>query len=215
MLKQLLFSASLLLPLSGANPAREEADSDPRIYGEWELDRNAGGVKTYTRWIIVDRSHKVRERKGEMALNCTVNDAVRLLCDTKITGSWMSGIKENYCLKQISQSEWFTYTLFDIPWPFEERDLISNYRVKNLDEGNGVVILINSREDYLPEKQNIQRLANYTANWTIVRMGDARVSISFSAIADTPPMFPRFIQDPVLAQLFHNNLVNLKKMLDS
>ena len=127
----------------------------------------------------------------------------------------MSGIKENYCLKQISISEWYTYTLFDIPWPFEQRDLISNYRVNSSEEGKKTTILISSREHYLPEKQSIKRLTNYTGTWTITRITDEKVFVSFSAMSNMPPMFPRFIQDPVLIQMFHNNLVKLKKLLDT
>jgi hypothetical protein len=215
MIKQLFFSASLLLPISEANTAWVSTDNEYLINSEWELNRNSDGVKTYTRWIAVDGSQKVRERKGEAVMNCAVDDVIRLLCDSKSTKNWMSGIKENYCLKQISLSEWYTYTLFDIPWPFEQRDLISNFRVSSMDEGKKATILISSREDYLPEKPSIKRLTNYTGTWTIVRLTDEKVFVSFSAIANMPPMFPRFVQDPVLIQMFHNNLVKLKKLLDS
>lgn len=215
MIKQLLFGACLLFPISEVTTAWNEADDDHPESSEWELDRNSDGVRTYTRWIVTDGSQKIRERKGETVINCTVNDLVILLSDSKSTKNWMSGIKENYCLKQISLSEWYTYTLFDIPWPFEERDLISNYRVNTSEEGKKTTILISSREHYLPEKPSIKRLTNYTGTWTIVRITDAKVFVSFSAMANMPPMFPRFIQDPVLIQMFHNNLVKLKKLLDT
>lgn len=215
MIKLILFGISLLFPVSVVNPACEEADDDRCLCSEWELDRNSGGVKTYTRWITLNGSSKVRERMGEMVLNCSVNSVVKILCDSKAIGNWMSGIKENYCLKQVSGSEWYAYTLFDIPWPFEKRDLISNYKVNNMNDGNNTTILISSKDDYLPEKSNIKRLKDYKASWTIVKITDIKVIVSFKAMANTPPMFPRFIQDPVLAQMFHNNLVNLKKLLDN
>jgi hypothetical protein len=215
MIKQLFFSSFLLFPISEVTTAWNEADDDHPESSEWELDRNSDGVKTYTRWIELDGSQKVRERKGEIEINCTVNEVMKLICDCRNNEKWMSGIKENYNLKQVSISEWFTYTLFDIPWPFENRDLISNYRVNTSDEGKRATILISSREDYLPEKPAIKRLTNYSANWTITRITDSKVFVSFSAIANTPPMFPRFIQDPVLIQMFHNNLVKLRKLLDT
>ncbi len=214
-MKEVFLGYCLLFSLTGAKPAREETADDNRSSSEWELDRNSDGVKTYTRWIVMDGSQKTRERKGETVINCSVNDLVMLLSDSKSAKNWMSGIKENYCLKQISISEWYTYTLFDIPWPFEQRDLISNYRVNSSEEGKKTTILISSREHYLPEKQSIKRLTNYTGTWTIIRITDEKVFVSFSAMSNMPPMFPRFIQDPVLIQMFHNNLVKLKKLMDS
>ena len=214
-MKEVLLGYCLLFSLTGPKPAREETADDNRSSSEWELDRNSDGVRTYTRWIVMDGSKKTRERKGETVINCSVNDLVMLLSDSKSTINWMSGIKENYCLKQISISEWYTYTLFDIPWPFEQRDLISNYRVNSSEEGKKTTILISSREHYLPEKQSIKRLTNYTGTWNITRITDEKVFVSFSAMSNMPPMFPRFIQDPVLIQMFHNNLVKLKKLLDN
>lgn len=215
MIKQIIFGVCLLFPDSVANPAWEEPEDDRCRCSEWELDRNSGGVKTYTRWITMSGSGKVRERMGEMVLNSSIDAVVKVLCDSKSTEDWMSGIKENYCLKQVNRSEWYGYTLFDIPWPFEKRDLISNYKVNNADEGNKTTILISSKEDFLPEKSNIKRLKDYKASWTIVKLAEIKVIVFFKAMANTPPMFPRFIQDPILAQMFHNNLVNLKKILET
>lgn len=215
MIKQMLFAICCFSSAFEPNSNEEIRDDNHRIYSEWELDRNSGGVKTFTRWIEQEGSDKVRERKGEMVLNCTVEDVVKLLCNSENTALWMSGIKENYCLKQVNLSEWYTYTLFDIPWPFEKRDLISNCKMESTVGGKKVTILISSREDYLPEKSHISRLKDYTATWTVVGITGNKVTISFSAIANTPPMFPRFIQDPILAKMFHDNLVTLKKMLDT
>jgi hypothetical protein len=64
-------------------------------------------------------------------------------------------------------------------------------------------------------KSNIKRLKDYKASWTILKLAEIKVIVSFKAMANTPPMFPRFIQDPILAQMFHNNLVNLKKILET
>jgi hypothetical protein len=42
---------------------------------------------------------------GEMVLSYSVNSVVKILCDSKAIGNWMSGIKRSYCLKQVSGSE--------------------------------------------------------------------------------------------------------------
>ncbi len=39
----------------------------------------------------------------------------------------MSGVSENYLLTQETPNQWYTYTLYDIPWPVNKRDLVSAY----------------------------------------------------------------------------------------
>jgi hypothetical protein len=215
MIFKILLVVHLIPLLPGNMPVSIPEGDEHRVYGEWELDRNSNGVKSYVRWIQTDSSEKVRERMGVMQMNCSMDEAMKFLSDTKNAELWMAGIKENYRLKQINQSEWYAYTLFNIPWPFEKRDLVSIYHLESSDGNKKSTIHIISRENFIPEKAHITRLTDYTASWTIVGIDENKVSVSFSAIANTPPMFPRYIQDPILSRMFHNNLVNLKKMLDS
>jgi hypothetical protein len=56
-------------------------------------------------------------------------------------------------------------------------------------------------------------LIDYNATWTITEISSQQVQNIFSAISDTPPLFPRYIQDPVIEKMFHNNLVRLKELL--
>jgi len=62
-------------------------------------------------------------------------------------------------------------------------------------------------------KPGIERLHDYKATWTITETAPQKVHIEFSAMSNTPPMFPGYIQDPVIEKMFHNNLFRLKELL--
>ena len=182
-------------------------------YGDWEEVRNANGVKTYVRWLQYSNGKKIRERKGEIQVNCSLAKTVGILTDASATMKWMSGVSENYLLSKSNTSEWYTYTLYNIPWPFSNRDLVSVYELQNNPGNKSTLININSKADYVPQKPGIERLMNYKATWNIMETTPQQVHIIFSAISDTPPLFPRYIQDPVIEKIFHNNLVRLKELL--
>ena len=205
----------LMLMLPEPNTRSTPADYNHVTERSWQLERNASGVKSYVRWIEVSETQKVRERMGTMEVDCSVDDVLRLLTDFKRTELWMAGIKENYSLKQISGSEWYAYTLFDIPWPFEKRDLVSNFKVVQADKSNYTIININSKDHYIPEKSNINRVTDYTAKWIIAGTSQHKASVSFSAFAVAAPLFPKYIMDPIMVRMFHNNLVNLKELLEA
>lgn len=183
--------------------------------GIWEMVKSTDGVQTYVRWTSNNEGIPARERKGEMTVQCSLQDAVRLISDAGSISKWMSGVSENYILGRINPSEWYTYTLFSIPWPFNKRDLVSLCKLTS-DPAQGTASLaMVCKEDYVPLKSGIARLTDYHANWVITKIGEKNIKISFYAISTAPPVFPRYIQDPVIERIFHNNLVHLKVILSS
>lgn len=182
-------------------------------YGQWETTKNSDGVQTYVRWIEDTEGVRTRERKGEMVIECTVEDAIGIITNAKSTEHWMRNVKESIDIKRVNSFEWFNYILFDIPWPFNDRDLVSRNTIKTSAEKDSALISIISMEDFIPFRSGINRLTDYTASWSIVSITNEKVRITFTAITSTPPMFPRWIQDPVLEHIFHKNLVNLKAFI--
>ena len=188
--------------------------ADIKDYGKWQEARNSNGVKSYVRWLMRDEKITYRERRGEMDIRCTHQEAVKVLSNPQYTPEWMAGIEESRFLGNPGKNEWYTYTVFSMPWPFNKRDLVSLNKVAS-DPIKGIAhIEMNCKEDYLPLQKDILRLTDYKAHWKIVKINENNIHITFIAESSTPPAFPRYIQDPVIEKLFHNNLVRLKKLLE-
>ncbi len=212
---QNIFMTILSLCIPVAENIMMLSGSENINYGQWEMTKNSDGVQTYFRWIENTEGVRIRERKGEMVIECTVEDAVGIITNAKSTEHWMRNVKESFDITRVNSFEWFNYILFDIPWPFNDRDLVSRNTIKTNAEKDNVMISIISREDFIPFKSGINRLTDYTASWSIVSITNEKVRITFTAITNTPPMFPRWIQDPVLEHIFHKNLINLKAFIIS
>lgn len=213
MIWPMILSVGLLLATPSANKNTSTVNNGNPSSDEWEVVRNNNGVITYVRWLHHNDGSKTRERKGDMQVECSLRKTVEVLTDPDETKKWMSGVSENYLLSKSNPSEWYTYTLYSIPWPFNNRDLVSAFTVKNNPGNKTVIINIKSKADHVPPKPGIERLRDYDATWTITETAPRKVHIVFSAISNTPPMFPRYIQDPIIEKMFHNNLVRLRELL--
>ncbi len=212
----MIWSLILLAGLSLAAPSARQETEAGKISGssdQWEEVRNNNGVITYVRWIQKSDGTKTRERKGDFQADCSLNKILEVLTDPEATKEWMSGVTECYLLSKSNPTQWYTYTLYDIPWPFNNRDLVSAFSMVNNPANKTAIIKIESRANHIPSKKGIERLKEYNAIWTITETAPQKVHIVFSARSDTPPMFPRYIQDPVIEKIFHNNLVRLKDLL--
>jgi hypothetical protein len=213
MMWHLIISAGLLIATPEATMVTE-VESERKLSSDpWEEVRNYNGVVTYVRWLHHEDGTKTRERMGDMQVDCSLRKTLEILTDPEETKKWMTGVSENYILSKSNPAEWYTYTLYNISWPFNDRDLVSAFAVKNNPGNKTVVINIDSRADHIPVKPGIERLKDYNATWTIVETALQKVHIVFSAMSDAQPVVPRYIQDPIIEKIFHDNLVRLKELL--
>ena len=175
----------------------------------WNTVETNAGITIYERWVQVDAGLTVKERKGEMTLRGSMNSVINILCDPSKAKLYMENVSDAFLLTRISEKEWSSYTCFSLPWPLQNRDLVSSSMLKYCGPSSAIIEMT-SRENDLPFKKNIKRLKNYKASWKITELGNGLVSVSFSAITYSPPEFPRFIQDPLLRKAFLRNLQKLK-----
>jgi hypothetical protein len=181
---------------------------------EWELCYESDQIYIYERWIPVNAERNTKERKGEMYVNCSLDKALKMINDYDNVQVWNKNVKENKLLKKNSASSWITYTLFDLPWPFQNRDVVSEYNVQSVTPGWCVIVKIISNDNMVKQKEGIARITKYKASWTIKKITNQKCWVCFSASCDNPPAVSRKIQDPILRKSFHKNLLNLRKVLE-
>ncbi len=181
---------------------------------EWELCYESDRIYIYERWIPVTSDRSTKERKGEMYVNCSMEEAVKMINDYENVQKWNKNVKENKLLKKNSASSWITYTLFDLPWPFQNRDVVSQYNIQTVTPGWHIMVRINSVDNMIKQNDGITRITKYNAIWTIKKITNQKCWICFSASCDNPPTVSRKIQDPILRKSFHKNLLSLRTVLE-
>ena len=188
------------------------AGSNLRATESWKEVESESGVTIYERWVKVSGDLAVKERKGEMIIKGTMSAVINTLNDPSKNKLWMENVSDAFLVKKESDREWSSYTYFALPWPFESRDMVAFSRLNYCGQTCATIEMI-SRENDLPVKQNVKRLTDYKATWTITDLGNGRIFISLSAISLTTPEFPRFLQDPVVRGVFMRNMLKLKGIL--
>ena len=64
-------------------------------------------------------------------------------------------------------------------------------------------------------EKNKVRINDYRASWLITRTKNNTIKIVFTVFCSEPPMFPQWVQEPVLKKIFFGNLMRLKQRLIS
>jgi hypothetical protein len=192
----------------GLNFAKAPASDD------WALCYESDKIYIYERWIKKSGGDSIRERKGFMIVNCDVAKAVKSITNYENQKNWMKNVEENKLIKRNSDTSWVTYTVFALPWPLDNRDVVSEYHLKEITPGTLVQIKINSLNNLIKETDGITRINNYNATWFIKKANTANVAISFCASSEPQHTIPAFILDPVMRKTFQKNLLNLRTILE-
>jgi len=204
MMKNFIFITTIILTtLNGENSTNNS----------WKLVSQSDGVSSYERWIVVSDKLSVRERMSEFFVRNEPKEIVQLITKPELVQQWMKNIKQNTVYKKINENEFYQYTVFELPWPFDNRDLVAHYYITANMNNEFIKVNIESKENLLQKVEGISRIEKYKAEWTVKKYENV-TKVVFNAITYTPPTIPRYIQDPILERTFHQNMLNLKSRLE-
>lgn len=182
-------------------------------YSSWKIVVTNPEIVVYERWIYLPENRKTRERKGIFYVTNEVDEIVDMVSQAEGIPLWMSGVKESKNLNSKGLNQHMIYIFFNVPWPFSDKDLVAKITLSDKATTTTTTINYSAVSDYLPLNEDADRLLSYEATWTITRMESGLTQVEFTVFSDTPPVAPRWIQDPVTIKLFKKNLLKLRELL--
>lgn len=178
---------------------------------EWVCVKDTKGIVLRERWVNVNDSLKVRERRGELVVDCSFEEVMIYLKNHNTVGQWMKGVKST---QFYNDDKSLVYMIIHLPWPFSNRDLLARYSTIQMDENNCLVKVVSETVEE-ESKSELQRMQDYRASWRLQRLGNRRTKIVFTTFSSEPPMFPQWMQEPVLKKVFYGNLKRLREQLSN
>ncbi len=204
-----MFFACLFLLFTTQQNMAENSRIESRT--EWELARRENDVSIYYRWITTD-TLKTREMRAQFLIHAEIEKILAQFYNADNYHLWAAGAKE-CSIREISDSSWLTYTLMNYPWPFKQKDLVTFHRVFRKE--NTTILSILAEPQSFAEKPGVERMQNYSGEWLFVASENGDTVVEYRVISFTKPVFPRFIQDPVIQKIFIDSLNDLKKLAET
>jgi hypothetical protein len=206
--KKDFFVVFLLLLISTEIIAKSDKN---KAIENWELARKTEDISIFYRWISTD-SLKTREMRAQFIIRAEIPAILHQFSEAENYKSWAVGIKE--CrIDKIDDSSWVTYTLMNYPWPFKQKDLVTRHLVNQI--GSETTIYISAQPDFYAEKAGVDRMKNYLGEWRFSLVEKGITTVDYRVVSFSKPVFPRFIQDPVIQKLFIDSFHELKYLAES
>ena len=204
-----LFSLCFTTVQSRTNPRMP----DHTVITEWACLKAKDGITLCERWLELTNSIKVRERQGIMLVNCSIDAAVGYLCQSGTITDWMSAVETIEPLDKSAVGQELVHIVLGLPWPFDNRDIIGRYEIINLDEKHQIVQIYS--EKGVDEVPDFVRIKEYCASWLLEEVGANETKVVFTTFSNERPLFPLWIQDPVVKKVYYSNLSSLKQHLSA
>jgi len=176
---------------------------------EWTCTKNRNGIALYEKWVKVSDTLTVKERKGELIVSGDYNAIIQYISQTTTIKDWMSSVE---VVKNIGSNDTMIYILFNLPWPFSNRDLIAHRQTIRLNQQHAIVKL-DSHPNVLATNDEALRIKSYRASWEIIQLPNGQIKVVLQTFSDEPPLCPHWIQDPIVEEIFYSNLLKLKSRL--
>lgn len=180
------------------------------IVTNWKLVKQSENIDISYRNVKVGDTLETRQMKMTFSVSSDTKTLINLFKDSEKLSAWTAGAEKCTVLMGESDTAWMTYTLYNIPWPFEKKDLITKYVLTETDEAT--VLNLRSAPQQLPIYQNVSRLENFEACWKFTELGNGITEVEFVSISFTKPLVPRFIQDPIIQGILIDSIKELKKL---
>ncbi len=176
----------------------------------WKLEKEADGIKIYTRHI---EGWDIKEYKAVFYVKATLKAVENALRDTPNQKKWSKNTISSKEIKNISRNNFYTYSQSDSPWPASDRDNVVHIKYSYPQRGE-IHIKINSEPDKHPRDANFVRVERMQGIWKLQETKSGLIKITQQAVVDPGGSAPVWLINSFLVSGPHKNMKNLKQYIE-
>lgn len=182
-------------------PAQENTVS------EWKLEKDKDDIQIYTRKVT---DFKLKEFKAVTSVNASVELLFSILHNAEKYSEWMSNLQQSHILKQTNENELYIYSESNLPWPFSNRDIVSQSLFYHKDGKS--FMKITGLPDYIPEKKGIIRMKYTKGLWTFIPLASGETKIIYQFLGDPGGSIPGWLANLFIVDGPYKTLLHLKEV---
>lgn len=170
----------------------------------WKLKKDKNGIEIYTRDA---EGSNYKEFLAKTTIDQPINRVYHALIDSDGFRKWYADCKDSKDVHKENDQSFTRYMVFNIPWPFADRDLVSKVVVNKKD--NSIRIDLNNAPKDYPEQEDLVRIPFSQGYWLLTP--DKNItSIKYTYLAD-PGGLPPWIVNLFIVNGPYQSLTKFKE----
>ena len=176
----------------------------------WTLRKDKNGIKVFSR---PTKNFKFDELKVECEIDGRISQIAALLMDVNMQYKWAYKTIKSQLLKQVSAADVFFYTEIEIPWPYQNRDMVVYQVTRQNPVTKVLTVEAKNTDNYLPAKEDIVRLKYSSAIWTITPISNKKLKIDYRLQLDVGENVPAWLANLFSVSGPYESFSNLKERI--
>lgn len=179
----------------------------PTGKSDWKSAYKANGIEVFTR----TQSNGLTEFKGLTEVNAPMAQIAALLEDIEQHKDFVYGVKKGSLIKKINSVETVVYSEIEMPWPLENRDIVSQTSA-SYDKAKEIAIIKTwATPEKVEEKNGLQRMNKAEGFWKLEKISDQKTKITYQFVSD-PGGLPNWVVSMFIVNAPKETLLALKEM---
>ncbi|MEZ5536650.1 MAG: hypothetical protein R3F02_13625 [Thiolinea sp.] len=199
-----LATALFILSLCAVTPALQAADN-------WREVLNKSGIVLSQRDLPGKTYQQIQ---GQMTLKGRIDALVGILNNPGLCKQWLNGCLASNVVKQINPAERINYTVVDVPFPFQDRDMHVRSKASYDSKTDTVTIALQGIDNYAGAQQNRVRVKSLNGFWRFRQLDEQQVSVSYQMYSD-PGITPVAAVNSFSADSLFKTFSNLRQLASS
>ena len=176
----------------------------------WKFEKNKNGIQVYSR---LPEGESIKEIKIYTLVETTLSAALSVLKDVPNHPHWIFNCSETKLIQQINEQEMIFYTISDLPWPIEDRDLVVRNKIEQ-DYNTKIVRSISVPQlGLIPKKKGIIRVTDMYSEWKFTPRKNGLILIEYYLRLDPASNIPNSISNLLVETGPYRTMLNFKKAI--
>ena len=176
----------------------------------WTLRKDKNGIKVFSR---PTKNFKFDELKVECEIDGRLSQLAALLFDVNKQYQWAYKTIKSQLLKQVTAEDVFFYTEIEVPWPYQNRDMVVHMVMRQNPITKVLTVEAKNTDNYLPVKEDIVRLKYSNAIWTVTPVGNKKLKIDYRLQLDIGENVPAWLANLFSVNGPYESFSNLKEKI--
>lgn len=176
----------------------------------WELRRDEDGIKIYSRR---PNGGKLVELRLITQYNATPQQLINTMLDIGNYSNWIYGNKKASVIKKPNDHDIIYYTQAHLPWPIQDRDLVTELTIIPQTATAPMMIQAKSIQGVLPPQPHYIRVPYSLAIWRVMPDGNDKINVDYTFSLDPGGSIPNWLVNMTIASGPYKSFVKLRDIL--
>jgi hypothetical protein len=184
--------------------------SPSHAQGPWKETIHDEGIRVFKR---LRQGSAYEEVRAEARLAGKVEDFLPFFSEPPNYKKWVYGTLESEIVNRSNPFDFIFLGVFKIPWPFENRELVSRVEISRDVALNEITARLTHADSSLPVNKENVRVTRFESLWKVIPAEEKKVDLSIEMYVEPGGKLPPFIVNLVLSRIQLWSIKNLRKQI--